>query len=233
MIAALRQRQPGSPIWRIFFWHFFHFIWYLVLIPFYRYRAFNTNNIPKTGPVLLVSNHQSFLDLPIVAMACTRRHYVPLARSTLFNHPIFAWLIHNLNAIPVVQGTSDIGAMRKCIKALGKGHVLLIFPEGQRTTSGKMGPFQTGTMLVIKRAKPMIVPVAVHGGYDIWRIGQSKPKLHGRLGMTVGKPIPAEKIIEMGTDKGLEFLRGEIEQMRLGLAEKMAKLKHEELHPSP
>lgn len=193
----------------------------MILVPFYRYRAFNTNNIPKTGPVLLVSNHQSFLDLPIIAMACTRRHYVPLARSTLFNHPAFAWLIRNLNAIPVVQGTSDIAAMRKCIKELANGHVLLIFPEGQRTECGKIGTFQTGTMLVIKRAKPTIVPVAVDGGYDIWKIGQARPNLRGRLGVTFGKPIPSEKIIEMGADKGLAFLRDEVEQMRQGLAKKM------------
>ncbi len=222
MIQALRQRQPGSQIWRIAFWHFFHFLWYLVLVPFYRYRAFNINNIPKTGPVLLVSNHQSFLDLPIIAMASTRRHYVPLARSGLFDHPLFAWLIRNLNAISVVQGESDIGAIRKCIKELGKGHVLLIFPEGQRTLSGEVEPFQTGTMLVIKRAKPTIVPVAVDGGFNIWKRGQARPKLHGRIGVTFGKPIPPEVIVQMGADAGLAFLRQEISEMRTELAKRLA-----------
>lgn len=221
MIQALRQRQPGSPIWRIIFWHSIQFLWYLVLVPLYRYRAFNINNIPRTGPVLLVSNHQSFLDLPVIAMACTRRHYVPLARSGLFNHPVFAWLIRNLNAIPVVQGESDIGAIRKCIKSLGKGQVLLIFPEGRRTLTGEIQPFQTGTMLVIKRAKPMIVPVAVEGGFDIWKFGQARPKLHGRIAVTFGKPIPPETIIQMGPDAGLEFLRQEISEMRIELAKRM------------
>ena len=205
------------------FWHFFHFLWYLVLVPFYRYRAFNTHNIPKTGPVLLVSNHQSFLDLPIIAMASTRRHFVPLARSGLFDHPLFAWLIRNLNAIPVVQGESDIGAIRKCISALKQGHVLLIFPEGQRTLSGEVEPFETGTMLVIKRARPTIVPVAVDGGFDIWKRGQARPKLHGRLGVTFGKPIPPETILQMGADAGLEFLRQQVSEMRDGLAQRLAK----------
>jgi 1-acyl-sn-glycerol-3-phosphate acyltransferase len=222
VIQALRQRQPGSPLWRIAFWHFFHFLWYLVLVPFYRYRAFNINNIPRTGPVLLVSNHQSFLDLPIIAMACTRRHFVPLARSGLFDHPLFAWLIRNLNAIPVVQGESDIAAIRKCIKVLGQGHVLLIFPEGQRTLSGEVEPFETGTMLVIKRARPMVVPVAVEGGFDIWRRGQARPKLRGRIGVTFGKPIPPDTLIQMGAGPGLEFLRRQISEMRDGLAERLA-----------
>jgi 1-acyl-sn-glycerol-3-phosphate acyltransferase len=222
LIAALRQRQPGSPIWRIFFWHFFQFLWYLLLVPFYRYRVFNSNNIPKTGPVLLVSNHQSFLDLPIIAMASTRRHYVPLARSGLFDHPVFAWLIRNLNAISVVQGESDIGAIRKCIKALKQGHVLLIFPEGKRSLTGEVEPFETGTMLVIKRARPTIVPVAVEGGFNIWRRGQPRPKLHGRIAVTFGKPIPAETIVKMGADEGLEFLRQQISEMRVGLAERLA-----------
>ena len=221
MITALRQRQPGASIWRIAYWHFMHMLCYLFFVPFYRYRAFGARNIPHTGPVLLVSNHQSYLDPVIVGLGCSHRQFAALARATLFdNHPVFTWIISNLNAIPVAQGESDIGAMRKCIAELNKGQALLIFPEGARTLSGNVEPFETGTMLIIKRAKPLVLPVALDGSYDVWKRG-GKPKLRGRIGVSYGQPIPAERIIEMGADKGLAFLRDEVDKLRRELAVKL------------
>ena len=190
-----------------------HMLCFLFLVPLYRYRAFGVRNIPDTGPVLLVSNHQSYLDPALVGLGCHRRQFAALARSTLFeNHPVFTWIIRMLNAIPVTQGESDVGAMRKCIAELNKGQALLIFPEGARTLSGEVEPFETGTMLVIKRAKPLIIPVAIEGAYDVWKRG-GYPKLRGRIGVVYGKPIPAETIIEMGADKGLAYLRDEVAGM--------------------
>lgn len=221
MIAALRQRQPGASLLRIAFWHVMHMICYLALVPLYRHRSFGVRNIPRTGAVMLVSNHQSFLDPAIVGLGCHRRQFAALARSTLFdNHPAFSWIISKLNAIPVTQGESDVGAMRKCIAELNKGQALLIFPEGSRTETGSVEPFETGTMLLIKRAKPMVMPVAIEGAFDVWKRG-SRPKLHGRVGVSYGKPVPAESIIAMGADKGLAHLRDEVDRMRKDLADKL------------
>ncbi len=221
MIQALRNRQPGASLWRIAFWHFMHMICFLIFVPLYRFRSFGSRNIPRTGPVLLVSNHQSYLDPIIVGLACSHRQFAALARSTLFeNHPVFTWLIRMLNAIPVTQGESDVGAMRKCIAELEKGQALLIFPEGARTLSGKVEPFETGTMLIIKRAKPLIIPVALDGAYNVWKRG-TNPKPYGRIGVSYGKPIPAQTIIDMGADRGLAYLRDEVEKLRLELAERL------------
>lgn len=193
---------------------------FVFLLPLYRYRSFGVRNIPRTGPVLLVSNHQSYLDPSLVGLGCHRRQFAALARSTLFDHPVFAWIIQMLNAIPVTQGESDVGAMRKCIAELNKGQALLIFPEGARTLSGEVEPFETGTMLIIKRAKPTILPVAIEGAFDVWKRG-GFPKLHGRIAVKYGEPIPAETIIGMGADRGLSFLRDEVARM------------HEELKARP
>jgi 1-acyl-sn-glycerol-3-phosphate acyltransferase len=220
LIAAFRQRQPGTPIWRIFLWDFIQTLCYIGLVVFYRHRSFGVQNIPFDGPLLLVCNHQSFLDPPIVGAGCHRRQFVALARSTLFNNPIAGWLLYKLNTIPVNQGESDLGAMRLCIEKLKQGHALLVFPEGARTLSGKVEPFETGTMLIIKRAKPMVMPVALDGAYDVWKRG-SKLKLRGQVGVMFGKPIPAEQIIEMGTGRGLAFLRDEVNKLRNDLAGKL------------
>ena len=96
----------------------------------------------------------------------------------------------------------------------------MIFPEGARTLSGNVEPFETGTMLIIKRAKPLVLPVALDGSYDVWKRG-GKPKLRGRIGVSYGQPIPAERIIEMGADKGLAFLRDEVDKLRREMAVKL------------
>lgn len=223
MIAALRQRQPGASIWRIAFWHVMHMLCYLALVPLYRYRAFGQRNIPHTGPVLLVSNHQSYLDPAIVGLGCSHRQFAALARATLFeNRPVFTWIIKMLNAIPVTQGVTDVGAMRRCIAELNNGQALLIFPEGARTLTGNVEPFETGTMLIIKRAKPLVMPVALDGAYDVWKRG-TRPKLRGRIGVSYGQPIPAERIIQMGADKGLAFLRDEVDKLRRELSQRLEK----------
>jgi len=220
LISALRQRQPGAPLWRIALWDTIHFICYLSLVLLYRHRAYGVSNIPRTGAVLYVCNHQSFLDPPIVGAASHRRQFLALARSTLFDSRIGGYILRKLDTIPVIQGTSDLRAMRRCIAELKKGHALLIFPEGARTLSGKVEPFETGTMLIIKRAKPLVVPVAVDGAFDAWKRG-GRPKVRGRVGVIFGKPIPADQIVDMGPDHGLTFLRDQVQQLRSELAQRL------------
>lgn len=221
MISALRQRQPGAPLWRIALWDTIQILCYLALVTLYRHRAYGVRNIPRTGAVLLVCNHQSYLDPPIVGAGCHRRQFVALARATLFDNPVAGWILDKLNTISLTKGESHLGTMRKCIAELEKGQALLVFPEGARTLTGEVQPFETGTMLIIKRAKPLILPVAVEGAYDAWKRG-GRPKVRGRVGVMFGKPIPAERIIEMGPDRGLAFLRDEVEKLRQELTLKLA-----------
>ena len=221
MIRALRNRQPSAPLWRIALWDVIQTLCYMAMVTLYRHRAYGVNNIPRTGPLLLICNHQSYLDPPIVGAGCQRRQFLALARSTLFDNLIAGWILRGLDTIPVTKGESPLTSMRKCIAELKKGQALLIFPEGARTWTGEVQPFETGTMLLIKRAKPMVMPVAVEGAYEVWKRG-TRPKVRGRVGVIFGKPIPAQQIIDMGADRGLAFLRDEVERLRQELAIRLA-----------
>ena len=131
-LAQFRLRQPGAPIYRIIWWHFCHALCCIWIWPCYRYRSWGTENIPAEGPVLFVSNHQSYLDPILVGLSGYRRQFYAMARSSLFRFRLFAWLIRSLNAIPIDRGTSDVAAMKKCIEVLSDNQALLIFPEGTR-----------------------------------------------------------------------------------------------------
>ena len=221
ILASFRQRQPGEPVWRIVAWHALHlpcFVWFMFC---YRFRAWGVTRIPDTGPLLIVSNHQSYLDPIIVGLATHKRQFRALARSTLFKNPLFSGLIRLLNAIPVEQGTSDTKAMRGCVQALKDGHALLIFPEGARTLSGVTGPFETGTWLLIKRTKPTVLPVALDGAFRAWPRGKALPRLFGRIGVKIGEPMPAESLLAMGPEDGLRWLREHVESMRGEVAERL------------
>ncbi|MFA9477325.1 lysophospholipid acyltransferase family protein [Phycisphaerales bacterium AB-hyl4] len=218
MIRGLRARQPGSPLWRIFAWYAMMSLCYVWFFCCYRFRAWGVRNIPATGPVMFVSNHQSFYDPILVGLGAHRRQFYALARASLFRNRFFAVLIRLLNAIPVEQGAGDTKAMRRCIEVLKQGHALLIFPEGARTLSGKTESFETGTMLLIKRAKPTIVPVALDGAYHVWPRSQKRPRLFGRMGVMYGEPIPADELLAMKPEEALAHLQQTVETMRQDLA---------------
>jgi 1-acyl-sn-glycerol-3-phosphate acyltransferase len=128
-------------------------------------------HIPKTGGVLLLANHQSYLD-PVLIGVQLRRPLSYLGKSELFRNPILRWLFFSLNAVSLRQGAGDIHALRETIKLLKEGHILTIFPEGSRTETGELLPLQPGFALVVRKAEVPIVPVAVEGSFQSWRRGK-------------------------------------------------------------
>jgi 1-acyl-sn-glycerol-3-phosphate acyltransferase len=128
-------------------------------------------HVPRTGGVLLVSNHQSFLD-PILLGVRLPRSLSYMARSELFEvNPVFTWLIRSLGAFPVRQTGSAAGAIKEAVERLQEGWALNIYPEGSRTETGEIGPMEKGVALVIRKAKVPVVPVAIDGSYEAWRKG--------------------------------------------------------------
>ncbi len=218
MTAEAAYDISRFPAWRRPFWHFMHALCYLWFALFYRFRAYGSAHIPKTGPLLVVTNHQSFLDPIIVGLAMWRRPFWALARKTLFDNPRLGWLIRSLNAIPVDQEAGDMKSMRACLETLKLGRALVIYPEGARTLTGKTEAFAPGMMMLIKRTRPIVLPAAIEGAYDVYPRRARRPKLFGRIAIKYGEPIDADTLLAMGNDKALEHLRQTVETMRLELA---------------
>lgn len=208
-------RQPAEVHRPDLFWRVLHFFCFAYFLPCYRFRAWGVRRVPRSGPVLLVSNHQSYLDPIAIGLPLSRRRLFALARKTLWDTPWVGWLITRLHAIPVDQeNPGDLKAMRACLDVLGRGEALLIYPEGARTLTGRTEPFQTGTMLLIKRAKPAVVPVAIDGAFQAWPRNRKAPRPTGRIGVMFGEPIPAEELLAMKPDDALRRLRDRVETMR-------------------
>ena len=131
------------------------------------FKAYGVEHVPTDGGVLMLANHQSYLD-PVCVAVRLRRPVSYLAKSELFKPWGFRWLIRQLNAYPVRQGAGDVGAVRETIAKLKEGHVLTVFPEGSRTADGNLLPLQHGFALVVRRAGVPIVPVAIEGSFAAW-----------------------------------------------------------------
>ncbi|HET6251603.1 MAG TPA: lysophospholipid acyltransferase family protein [Tepidisphaeraceae bacterium] len=150
-------------------------------------KTYGAYNVPKTGGVLLVSNHQSFLD-PIILSSGLDRTLSYLAKAELFHNRFFGWLIGSLNAFPVEQGAGDVGAVREAIARLQEGHLLNVYPEGARTPDGEIQPMEKGVGLVIRRAKVPVVPVAIAGSFEAWPKHKKYPRPYP-LRIMVGPPM--------------------------------------------
>ncbi|MEM6333140.1 MAG: lysophospholipid acyltransferase family protein [Planctomycetota bacterium] len=219
LVAWAKRRQPGGSVRRVVWWHLMHALCFLWFWPCYRFRAFHSKRIPTTGPVLLLANHQSFLDPIIVGLPSSHRQFHAMARATLWNNRTVARLIDSLNAIPVDQEASDLKAIRSCVDVLKAGHALLVFPEGSRTPDGAVHGFEQGTALLIRRAKPTVVPVAIEGSFDAWPRGRKLPRPTGRIAVMYGEPVSADELLAMKPDAMLDELRGRVEDMRQELAD--------------
>lgn len=154
---------------------------------FTRMKTWGMENIPKDGGVILASNHQSYLD-PVVAACAIPRDSRFLARSSLFSFAPFGWLIRALGAIPLARGGSDRAALRQASHLLRYGEALTLFPEGTRSDNGYLGEILSGVSSLAVRALVPVVPVYVHGTYDVWPRGRRLPR-PGPVGVFYGRVI--------------------------------------------
>jgi 1-acyl-sn-glycerol-3-phosphate acyltransferase len=157
-------------------------------------RVIGLENIPKTGPVVLASNHQSWLDIPIVT-AFVPRHVSFVAKDSLAKGPVMAHILEHSGAVLLKRGESDVNAMREMVAHLAEDDCLCVFPEGTRTKDGSLGEFQRGVLLAARKGKALVVPTAISGSFDAWPVGQRIPHPH-RLTLEFGKPMDPREGIE-------------------------------------
>ena len=154
-----------------------NFVW-ITLKPIYRFDVKGLEHFPKTGGVLICSNHIDALDPPVVGITAPRPVHF-MAKEELFHMPILKPLLPKINAFPVKSGLSDREALRKALSLLKNGDVMGLFPEGTRNTDGKLGKGFSGAGFFALKGDANVVPCAIIGPY--------KPLK--RLKVVYGKPI--------------------------------------------
>lgn len=216
------QTDPGGKLHRLLWYEVCRIIIHAMGFVLFGIRHIGKENFPKDGPVLLVCNHQSNLDPPLISTV-TRRNMHFLARQTLFTGALFSFLARSLNAIPMDQEKGDTAAIKVALEHLKQGRVVLIFAEGARSHDGALNEFKPGAALLIKRAKAPVVPVAIEGAFDTWSRFMPKPTLGGKIWVRVDPAIPYEEFKGMKGPEMLERIKSQIDDMRLDLR---ARIRH-------
>jgi len=151
-------------------------------------------NIPAGGPVIVTPNHQTYADPALVSIPVRRRVYY-MAWSRLFEIPVFSWMIRRLRAFPVRIDSTDPSSTREAVRLLRAGHVVMIFPEGERTHTGQVERFKPGAFRLAVSLQIPVLPVTIEGGHASWPPGRIFPR-PGRIRITYHPILKSDPTLE-------------------------------------
>jgi len=171
-------------------------LWFWI---WFRYRTIGRRRVPRSGALLVCSNHQSFLDPMLIGATCSRRLRY-LARETLFRS-WFNYLIRWYDAIPVNRDGMSLSGIKATLSALKRDQAAVVmFPEGTRTDDGEVQPLKPGFITLARRGKAGLIPVAIDGAFDAWPRHRKWPRFGKRICIVFGDPIPFAQVAKLSDD---------------------------------
>jgi 1-acyl-sn-glycerol-3-phosphate acyltransferase len=159
---------------------------------YFRSHYYNAERVPAKGPVVLASNHASFLDPPLVGSGLNRGiNY--LARENLFRFPVMGWVLHQWQVVPVDREGGGAKGLKAILERLLAGGGIILFPEGTRTRDGKLQPARSGIGLTVIKSTAPVVPVRVFGSFEAYGRHMLLPRPR-RLAVKYGRPMFFEEL---------------------------------------
>lgn len=155
----------------------------------FRGRTLGNERVPMQGPVVVVANHGSHLDPPLLGHALGRP-VAFMAKAELFGIPLLGPLIRACGAYPVKRGASDREAIRTATARLQDGWAIGVFLDGTRQKDGRVNHPMPGAALLSARSGAPLLPVAIINSHRALGTGQSWPRLVP-IQLRIGEPIPA------------------------------------------
>ena len=155
-------------------------------------RVEGRERVPRTGRLVIVANHQSFLDIPLVARAVLHRHIAFVARDTLARSALLGFVMRQSGTILLTRGQADRAALRAMVAHLEAEDVVAVFPEGTRSPDGRLHEPKKGALVAARLAGAPILPCAISGSYRAWPRGARFPR-PARLVARFGRPIDSAR----------------------------------------
>jgi 1-acyl-sn-glycerol-3-phosphate acyltransferase len=157
------------------------------------WRVCNPERVPLQGPVILASNHASFVDPPLVG-AGIKRGINYLARENLFRFPILGWILHQWQVVPVDREGGGAKGLKAILDRLLKGGAIILFPEGTRSPDGKLQPARSGIGLTVIKSEAPVVPVRVFGTFEAYDRHTRFPRPLHQVIVKYGRPMAFEQL---------------------------------------
>ncbi len=184
---------------------------WLIVFPvfriFFRGRIHGQSNVPLKGPLVVVANHGSHLDPPILGHALGRP-VAFMAKQELFRIPFLSWIIRSCGAYPVRRGSSDREAFRIANNKLLSGWATGVFLDGTRQADGRINQPMAGAALLAARSGSYLLPVAIINSHRVLKKKGFFPRLlpiHLRVGTPIPPPNSRKKVDLRETTDKLQF----------------------------
>ncbi len=152
----------------------------------FRVNVLGAENIPRSGPFIVASNHRSHLDPPVLNSVFPEP-LVFVAKEELFKPPL-GWLIRHMRAVPIRRGAGDVETLEMVLELLHKGCGVAIFPEGTRARPGKFLRPKPGVGLLAVKSGVPVVPVLIEGTDVVFPRGKRFPSPGYPVRVIIGKP---------------------------------------------
>lgn len=195
------------------FWYFFgRRIVRAFLRLCYGLESLNLQNIPAAGGAIFVINHASFFDIPVVGCTSTRSVRF-VGRESLDRSLLFGWYMRRAGVLYIRRDSADVSALRQMVDAADAGDIVAIYPEGTRTSDGRMQTLRPGVLLAARRANVPLIPVGIVGTFDAFSRHRKFPRLRGKIIVSYGEPFRLSKSSgEEQLTKIGEAIAGEVER---------------------
>jgi 1-acyl-sn-glycerol-3-phosphate acyltransferase len=196
MSQALVKTPDREPAVSLMLYHLFK--WSIVSPVFHTYfrgKIHGAHHVPKKGRLLVVSNHASDFDPPIVSN-CVGRPVAFMAKEELFRVPVLKQAITAYGAYPVKRGSADRSAMKSAVASLENGWATGLFLDGTRTLDGRIHDPKIGAAWIAAKTQALILPVCLWGSHEIFQKGSARPRsvpLTVRIGAPIAPPMSSDR----------------------------------------
>ncbi len=170
-----------------------HWVYYVVrwltrilLFLFTRWKVEGKENVPQQGPLLIVANHLSLADPPLLGVSINRKKMF-MAKKELFRSRFSSYFVRNYGAFPVHRGVLDRESFSQAEHWLTQGMALVMFPEGKRSKNAQLQPAFPGSARIASRIGAPILPVGISGTEKIK--GKTWWLRRPRITVTIGRPF--------------------------------------------
>jgi 1-acyl-sn-glycerol-3-phosphate acyltransferase len=152
-------------------------------------RTLRMETVDRKQRYILVANHYSYFDIPVI-IAAVPQPIRFMAKISLFKIPIFGWALGRAGFIPIDRKNrrTAVKSFDLAAERIRKGNTIVVFPEEGRSRNREMRPFQRGGFLLALKSELPILPMAIDGTYDVFRVG-AKRITPATVTLKVGEPI--------------------------------------------
>jgi 1-acyl-sn-glycerol-3-phosphate acyltransferase len=183
-LGSFRERSLTKGVNPVLYWTLRSLLLPVFRI-YFRLERIGREHLPRSGPLLLASNHRSFLD-PFVIGMMVRRPVYYMAKRELFEKRWQAWILNALGAFPVDRGAGDGAAMDTAREILERGDCVVIFPEGTRIRTGPLGSPKRGIGRLALETGVPVAPIAVLGTEHVRDGRRIRPR---KVRVRAGRPL--------------------------------------------